>query len=105
MVKMNILDLDFSLKMHTLKFSNSRDVVKSYLLGYWQKRTLDKLLVSETRYVIKLYVPSITNAKSYIYNILYFYKTVTNSSLERETGINNFHCLSLLYITYLKSLI
>ena len=78
MVKMNILDLDFSLKMHTLKFSNSRDVVKSYLLGYWQKRTLDKLLVLETRYVIKLYVPSITNAKSYICS------TVTNSSLERN---------------------
>ena len=68
---MNILDLDFSLKMHKLKFSNSRDVVKSYLLGYRQKRTLDKLLVSETRYVIKLYVHSITNAKSYIYNGLY----------------------------------
>ena len=78
MVKMNIVDLDFSLKMHTLNFSNSRDVVKSYLLGYWQKRTLDKLLVLETRYVIKLYVPSITNAKSYIC------KTVKNSSLERN---------------------
>ena len=102
MVKMNILDLDFSLKMHTLKFPNSSDVVKSYLLGYWQKRTLDKLLVSETRYVIKLYVPSITNAKSYIYICN---RTVTNSSLERETGITYFHYLSLLYITYLKSLI
>ena len=89
--------------MHKLKFSNSRDVVKSYLLGYRQKRTLDKLLVSETRYVIKLYVPSITNAKSYI--CIMDYKTVTNTSLERETGINYFHYLSLLYITYLKSLI
>ena len=105
MVKMNIVDLDFSLKMHTLKFSNSRDVVKSYLLGYWQNRTLDKLLVLETRYVIKLYVPSITNAKSYIYIYIYIYKTVTNSSLERKTGINDFHYLLLLYITYLKSLI
>ena len=67
MVKMNIVDLDFTLKMHTLKYSNSRDVVKSYLLGYW-KRALDKLLALETRYVIKLYVPSIINAKTiYIY--------------------------------------
>ena len=102
MVKMNIVDLDFSLKMHTLNFSNSRDVVKKLFIGILAKENSRQIIGFRNKVRNKT-IRAQYYKRQIIY--IYIYKTVTNSSLERETGINNFHCLSLLYITYLKSLI
>ena len=44
MVKMNIVDLDFSLKMHTLNFSNSRDVVKKLFIGILAKENSRQII-------------------------------------------------------------
>ena len=91
---MNILDLDFSLKMHTLNFSNSRDVVKKLFIGILAKENSRQIIGFRNKVRNKT-IRAQYYKRQIIYIYIYIYKTVTNSSLERETGINYFHYLSL----------
>ena len=89
---MNIVDLDFSLKMHTLNFSNSRDVVKKLFIGILAKENSRQIIGFRNKVRNKT-----IRAQYYKRQIIYIMDYIYNTMIGTHWHYKLFLVLSIVY--------